>query len=295
MDSPHKVDVAGSLFTSLHRHIKIEGRQMPRQDMEGTGSVSLSAATRRSCPAACVGAPLAADKLFQPTPFQCFDITELSPTRPGAHKPLQVAHEELPRWSKAMQQYMCACHKLAAWEGGLQHVNTTPEPTSLMGEWTQHERWHGIEPMQLLDLHGVSLIPSNSIVHCAPSLQVITHLSIAPPPARRYPSPKPDPHAYLRKGEGALVRAFKAPDAAAVSRDPPAAPPGTIGAPPSPPRAGAATLRDNPPNTAFRRFYERGDLPISVDHKSFKNAIKWKVCVAQPHGSLQGSLQALSL
>jgi hypothetical protein len=160
---------------------------MPRQDMEGTGSVSLSAATRRSCPAACVGAPLAADKLFQPTPFQCFDITELSPTRPGAHKPLQVAHEELPRWSKAMQQYMCACHKLAAWEGGLQHVNTTPEPTSLMGEWTQHERWHGIEPMQLLDLHGVSLIPSNSIVHCAPSLQVITHLSIAPPPRPQVP------------------------------------------------------------------------------------------------------------
>lgn len=29
--------------------------------------------------------------------------------------------------------------------------------------------------------------------------------------------------------------------------------------------------------SAFRRFYERGDLPISVDHKSFKNAIKWKV------------------
>jgi hypothetical protein len=40
---------------------------------------------------------------------------------------------------------------------------------------------------------------------------------------------------------------------------------------------GAFHIRENPPNTAFRRFYERGDLPIAVDHKSFKNAIKWKV------------------
>ncbi|KIZ07519.1 putative Parkin coregulated like protein [Monoraphidium neglectum] len=77
----------------------------------------------------------------------------------------------------------------------------------------------------------------------------------------KYPSPKPDPHGYLRKGEGDFIKA----------RGP--APTET----PSPPRAGATTLRDNPPNTAFRRFYERGDLPISVDHKSFKNAIKWKV------------------
>jgi hypothetical protein len=46
---------------------------------------------------------------------------------------------------------------------------------------------------------------------------------------------------------------------------------------PSPPKAGAFEQRSNPPNTTFRRFYERGDLPISVDHKSFKNAIKWKV------------------
>jgi hypothetical protein len=49
---------------------------------------------------------------------------------------------------------------------------------------------------------------------------------------------------------------------------------------PSPPKAGAFQQRPNPPNTTFRRFYERGDLPISVDHKSFKNAIKWKVGAA---------------
>lgn len=46
---------------------------------------------------------------------------------------------------------------------------------------------------------------------------------------------------------------------------------------PSPPKAGATNVRANPPNTTFRKFYERGDLPISVDHKSFKNTIKWKV------------------
>lgn len=51
---------------------------------------------------------------------------------------------------------------------------------------------------------------------------------------------------------------------------------------PSPPKAGATNVRANPPNTTFRKFYERGDLPISVDHKSFKNTIKWKVsCSAQ--------------
>ena len=31
---------------------------------------------------------------------------------------------------------------------------------------------------------------------------------------------------------------------------------------PSPPSSNAYRKRDNPPNTAFRRFYERGDLPV---------------------------------
>ncbi len=35
---PQKLDVAGSLFTSLHRHIKIEGKAVP-VEVEGTGSV----------------------------------------------------------------------------------------------------------------------------------------------------------------------------------------------------------------------------------------------------------------
>jgi hypothetical protein len=46
--------------------------------------------------------------------------------------------------------------------------------------------------------------------------------------------------------------------------------------PPKPPKAGAFEVRDNPPNTEFRKCYERGDLPIAVDHKG-TNRISWKV------------------
>lgn len=46
-------------------------------------------------------------------------------------------------------------------------------------------------------------------------------------------SPKPDPASYMRKGDGPLIktRATASPEV-----------------PPSPPRAGATALRDNPPN-----------------------------------------------
>lgn len=46
--------------------------------------------------------------------------------------------------------------------------------------------------------------------------------------------------------------------------------------PPKPPKAGAFAVRDNPPNTEFRKCYERGDLPIAVDHRG-TNCISWKV------------------
>lgn len=48
---------------------------------------------------------------------------------------------------------------------------------------------------------------------------------------------------------------------------------------PSPPKAGAWRRRPIAP-TLFRRYYERGDLPISVDHKSNGNAIRWKTRAA---------------
>ena len=35
--------------------------------------------------------------------------------------------------------------------------------------------------------------------------------------------------------------------------------------------------RPNPPNTEFRLFYERGDLPVQVDHGGVHNRIAWKV------------------
>ncbi|KAF6264135.1 parkin-co-regulated protein [Scenedesmus sp. NREL 46B-D3] len=146
------MDVAGSLYTSLYRNIKIKGKAPAAQDPAGTGS--------------------------------CFDMTVPSEVRAGTHQPLAVENKDLPRWSKATMQY-------------------------------------------------------------------------------KHASPKPDPKAYLLKGEGEAIKTHKA-----------AASPSCL---PSPPKAGAFEQRSNPPNTTFRRFYERGDLPISVDHKSFKNAIKWKV------------------
>ncbi|CAM9961744.1 unnamed protein product [Heterosigma akashiwo] len=39
----------------------------------------------------------------------------------------------------------------------------------------------------------------------------------------------------------------------------------------------AFAQRANPPNTEFRRFYERGDLPVQIDHGGVHNRIAWKV------------------
>jgi len=42
---------------------------------------------------------------------------------------------------------------------------------------------------------------------------------------------------------------------------------------------GSIMPRANPPNSEFRRFYERGDLPIAVDHSGSTPKIQWKVDV----------------
>lgn len=78
--------------------------------------------------------------------------------------------------------------------------------------------------------------------------------------AFRLNSRKPDPHDFLRKCTKDLARECTK-------------------SMPLPPRADAFNRRDNPPNTAFRRFYERGDLPIAVEHRGVKNVIAWKVDV----------------
>merc|ERR1712087_877654 len=46
---------------------------------------------------------------------------------------------------------------------------------------------------------------------------------------------------------------------------------------PEAPVCGAFKQRANPPNTEFRRFYERGDLPIQIEHRGVHNRIGWKV------------------
>jgi hypothetical protein len=39
----------------------------------------------------------------------------------------------------------------------------------------------------------------------------------------------------------------------------------------------AKQRRPNPANTEYRRFYERGDLPIQMDHRGVHNGLMWKV------------------
>jgi hypothetical protein len=79
----------------------------------------------------------------------------------------------------------------------------------------------------------------------------------------RLPAEKPDPQSYMKKGDGAMIKTKRFD--------------GDVERKPSPPKAGAFKRRPNPPNSAFRRFYERGDLPIAVEHRGTKNVIAWKV------------------
>ncbi|KAL7694204.1 putative parkin co-regulated protein [Plasmopara halstedii] len=39
--------------------------------------------------------------------------------------------------------------------------------------------------------------------------------------------------------------------------------------------------RPNPPDTSFRRFYERADLPIQIDHGGVRNMVAWKVDITK--------------
>jgi hypothetical protein len=81
--------------------------------------------------------------------------------------------------------------------------------------------------------------------------------------AHRWPTAEPSTDRFLRKGDGAKIRqgTLKPPEPAL-----------------GPPKARAFERRDNPPNTQFRKFYERGDLPVAVMSSS-KNVIAWKVDV----------------
>lgn len=48
-----------------------------------------------------------------------------------------------------------------------------------------------------------------------------------------------------------------------------------------PPLAGAFKERPTKP-TAFRKFYERGDFPIAIEHDTKGNRIAWKVSHGMP-------------
>lgn len=80
---------------------------------------------------------------------------------------------------------------------------------------------------------------------------------------------------YLKKGQGNGGKtnkfAMSARSAAVAAEETKA----------GPPSASAYKKRANPPNTELRRFYERGDLPISIDHRGVKNKIQWKVEVTK--------------
>ncbi|KAI5066954.1 hypothetical protein GOP47_0017482 [Adiantum capillus-veneris] len=78
----------------------------------------------------------------------------------------------------------------------------------------------------------------------------------------RHRIPKKLPSDYTRKGDGEKIKRGELHKAAPKAE---------------PPQAGAFKLRDNPPNTLFRKLYERGDLPLQVLHSSSKNSLTWKV------------------
>jgi hypothetical protein len=113
-DHTMKMDVAGSLFTSMHRNVKIKGEEPAAMNLEGTGSVSVLCWAGRQAleqqlhkdATGCVAAAecsLLLLLLF----LQCFDTTMPSEARAGAHVPLNMPAKELPRWSKALTQYRC--------------------------------------------------------------------------------------------------------------------------------------------------------------------------------------------
>ena len=83
----------------------------------------------------------------------------------------------------------------------------------------------------------------------------------------RFSSRRKLPNEYTRKGDGDLIKTGKicVPEVKERKIEPPS--------------AGAFKKRANPPNTQFRKFYERNDLPVAVEHKGMKNVISWKVDV----------------
>ena len=83
-----------------------------------------------------------------------------------------------------------------------------------------------------------------------------------------WPAEKPSTDRFLRKGDGARVTSgerFKSSRGShARSESAAGTTKGGSETAIAPPRANAFGRRDNPPDTQFRKFYERGDLPVAV-------------------------------
>lgn len=62
----------------------------------------------------------------------------------------------------------------------------------------------------------------------------------------------------------------------------------------SPPKAGAFKERPAKP-TSFRKFYDRGDFPIALEHDTKGNKIAWKVCVSVKYNMHPAKNDALGM
>lgn len=82
---------------------------------------------------------------------------------------------------------------------------------------------------------------------------------------------RPEPTSFVRKhtGNGGMLGQTGAP-LSPSNRDRETRPPKSQ-------QFGAYCPRPNPPNTELRRFYERGDLPVQIDHGGVVNRLAWKV------------------
>eukprot|EP00602_Paraphysomonas_sp_CaronLab_P009508 CAMPEP_0185018840 /NCGR_PEP_ID=MMETSP1103-20130426/1508_1 /TAXON_ID=36769 /ORGANISM="Paraphysomonas bandaiensis, Strain Caron Lab Isolate" /LENGTH=280 /DNA_ID=CAMNT_0027548845 /DNA_START=149 /DNA_END=991 /DNA_ORIENTATION=- len=85
---------------------------------------------------------------------------------------------------------------------------------------------------------------------------------------------KPNPASSLKRGTG-LGGTVVVPKVTVNTG--PESPPNRKSRSPKRNPHSAFAPRANPPNTELRRFYERGDLPIQIDHGGVANRLAWKV------------------
>lgn len=81
------------------------------------------------------------------------------------------------------------------------------------------------------------------------------------------PSSKKSPKSFMKSGDGHKLPPVASPSRRSVSRG-------------SPRKRQSTKKRPNPPNSEFRFFYERGDLPVSVYHFGV-DKIQWKHPIAE--------------